>query len=139
MPFQLLGLTHTSLYFFCIKYNMNFILLFRHESNLIKIDDNLNIIIFFFFSFFLFLFIYLFNFFFASNPSNMKWQTDISQPLCVNWTNHFYNTHLRHNNFLHPIQAASSALEIHNQYEQNTGLLGVAGTPNVNGVTKFEV
>ena len=71
----------------------------------------------------------------------MKWQTDITKPLCVDWTNHFYNTDLRddNSNVLHPIRKDNGSLEINDQYEQSSGLLNIQGTPNVMGITDFQV
>jgi hypothetical protein len=63
----------------------------------------------------------------------------VSVPLCLNWTGHFYNTKLRDNNFLSPVASANSSLDISGIYEQTAGLLPVAGTPNVMGVTRFQV
>jgi hypothetical protein len=63
----------------------------------------------------------------------------VSVPLCVNWTDHFYNTKLRGNNFLLPIAPAHPNLGINGHYEQTTGILPVSGTDNVMGVTRFQV
>jgi hypothetical protein len=63
----------------------------------------------------------------------------VSKPLCVNWTDHFYNTKLRDNNFLSPIAPANTSLNITGTYEQTTGVLPVSGTNNVKGVTRFQV
>jgi hypothetical protein len=63
----------------------------------------------------------------------------VSVPLCVNWTDHFYNTKLRDNNFLSPVAPAAASLEITGTYEQTTGVLPVSGTDNVMGVTRFQV
>jgi hypothetical protein len=67
------------------------------------------------------------------------WQTDVSVPLCVNWTDHFYNTNLSKNNFLLPVAQGNYSQDFYGHYDQTTGVLPVSGTDNVMGVIQFQV
>ncbi|KAK7493722.1 hypothetical protein BaRGS_00015051, partial [Batillaria attramentaria] len=74
----------------------------------------------------------------ADMRTNLKWQTNIYTALCVDWHDRFYNTDMRNNNFLMPVNP-DTAREIHGDYDQQSGILPVTGTDNVDGVVKFEL
>ncbi|KAK7496757.1 hypothetical protein BaRGS_00011966, partial [Batillaria attramentaria] len=75
---------------------------------------------------------------FANNSTNLRWQTDVSKKVCVNWKGRFYNNELRNNDFLKPVKP-DNGREIHGDYDQQSGLLPVNGTDNVMGIVKFEM
>ncbi|KAK7483107.1 hypothetical protein BaRGS_00025675, partial [Batillaria attramentaria] len=75
----------------------------------------------------------------SANPrSNLRWQTSVANNVCVEWTDRFYNNEMRDNNFLQHVKT-DTGREIFGDYDQQSGVLPVAGTANVNGVIKFEI
>ncbi|KAK7496758.1 hypothetical protein BaRGS_00011967, partial [Batillaria attramentaria] len=73
----------------------------------------------------------------TANPrTNLRWQTNVSSNVCVDWKGRFYNTDMYHNNFLKPV---NPDFKIQGHYDQQSGLLPVSGTDNVNGIIKFEI
>ncbi|KAK7101794.1 hypothetical protein V1264_020121 [Littorina saxatilis] len=74
-----------------------------------------------------------------ANPwSGNKWQTDISQQVCLGWTDLFHNSVMYHTNYLQPVKE-DTARDIQSVYDQNSGILPVSGTDNVNGIVRFEM
>nr|KAG5696653.1 hypothetical protein BaRGS_023062 [Batillaria attramentaria] len=74
----------------------------------------------------------------SANPrSNLRWQTSVANNVCVEWTDRFYNNEMRDNNFLQHVKT-DTGREIFGDYDQQSGVLPVSGTANVNGVIKFE-
>ncbi|KAK7496776.1 hypothetical protein BaRGS_00011985 [Batillaria attramentaria] len=74
----------------------------------------------------------------AEPRSGLRWQTDVSTYVCVDWKYRFYNTELYHNNFLLPVNP-DTGREILGHYDQQSGILPVTGTDNVHGIVKFEM
>ncbi|KAK7493680.1 hypothetical protein BaRGS_00015009, partial [Batillaria attramentaria] len=69
--------------------------------------------------------------------TGLRWQTNTSTKLCVDWHDRFYNTDMRDNNFLMPVNP-DTGREIYGDYDQQSGILPVPGTDNVDGVVEFE-
>ncbi|KAK7496778.1 hypothetical protein BaRGS_00011987, partial [Batillaria attramentaria] len=74
----------------------------------------------------------------AEPRAELKWQTNISREVCVKWTGRFHNNELYTNNLLRPVEP-DTGRNIFGDYDQQSGLLPVNGTDNVNGIVKFAV
>lgn len=75
---------------------------------------------------------------FHCGRSGYRWQTDVSKNVCVEWTGRFFNSEIRHNNWLLPV-LADTGRDIRGEYDQRSGLLPVTGTDSVTGVITFQV
>ncbi|XP_053396792.1 uncharacterized protein LOC123551182 [Mercenaria mercenaria] len=73
----------------------------------------------------------------ASIQTKFKWQTH-HHDICLSWKDHFLNRYYLDNALLNPIEPAPHGL-ITGIYEQNSGVLPVSGTKNVNGIVKFMI
>ncbi|XP_053392349.1 uncharacterized protein LOC128555022 [Mercenaria mercenaria] len=73
----------------------------------------------------------------ASKQTSFKWQTHHHE-ICLSWKDHFMNRFYFENALLNPIEPAPHGL-ITGIYEQNSGVLPVSGTSNVNGIVKFMI
>ena len=70
----------------------------------------------------------------ASSQTNYTWQTHHG-PTCFNWTGRYYNTYHLNFNLLRAIKTADG---ISPDYDQTTGPMPVSGTPNINGIVRFD-
>ena len=70
----------------------------------------------------------------ASSQTNYTWQTHHGST-CFNWTGRYYNTYHFGTNLLRTIKPANN---IFADYDQVTGTLPIAGTPNINGIVRFD-
>ena len=70
----------------------------------------------------------------ASSQTNYTWQTHHGLT-CFNWTGRYYNTYHLNVNLLSAIKSADS---ITVDYDQTTGLMPISGTPNIDGIVRFD-
>lgn len=70
----------------------------------------------------------------ASAKTNYTWQVHHGST-CLNWTGRYYNTYHTKMNLLRKIKADGN---ISGKYDQIDGLIPVSGTPNVDGIVRFE-
>lgn len=67
------------------------------------------------------------------NKTKYKWQTNHGK-LCYSWTDRYFNDHFKTNNHFRKIKTDTG---ISGKYDQNSGILPINGTINVNGLTRF--
>ena len=70
----------------------------------------------------------------ASSLTNYTWQIHHGST-CFNWTGRYFNTHHLRTNLLRTIKPANN---ISANYDQVTGPLSISGTPNINGIVRFD-
>ena len=70
----------------------------------------------------------------ASSQTNYTWQTHHG-PTCFNWTGRYYNTYHLNFNLLRALKKADT---ITADYDQTTGPMSVSGTPNIDGIVRFD-
>ena len=70
----------------------------------------------------------------ASSQTNYTWQTH-HERTCFNWTGRYYNTYHLNFNLLRAIKTVDT---ITADYDQTTGPFPIKGTPNINGIVRFD-
>ncbi|XP_033746935.1 uncharacterized protein LOC117332160 [Pecten maximus] len=71
----------------------------------------------------------------ATDSTDRKWQTNHGD-LCYSWIGRYYNDKFNDLNLLQPIKPDYHG-HISGIYEQNSGILPVSGTENIDGITNF--
>jgi len=66
---------------------------------------------------------------------NFTWQVHHGD-ICLSWKNRYFNSYHKTNNLLRKIQPEHS--KFYGVYEQNTGILPVKGTKNVDGIVDYK-
>ncbi|XP_053389666.1 uncharacterized protein LOC128546093, partial [Mercenaria mercenaria] len=70
----------------------------------------------------------------ASSKTNYTWQVNHGLT-CFNWTGRYYNTYHVNINLLRRIKSEGN---ISSSYDQTEGLIPVSGTPNIDGIVRFD-
>ena len=70
--------------------------------------------------------------------NDINWQTNLDQIVTLNWTGHFYNTNLRSQPWLYPIDNYTmGTYRVDPDYDQINGYLNIHGVNNIDGVVRF--